>query len=100
LEKNFLFSELPNSSFSDPNGTNIFLLLSFILGALYLLGSNGDPVPEITWNTFYREMLTTGEVGSPFFINKTKGLAVCVHASGLKVEKKYGHVSNESYCKY
>ncbi|CAB4020625.1 paraplegin isoform X3 [Paramuricea clavata] len=54
--------ELPNSSFNDPNGMNIFLLLSFILGGLYLLGSNGDPVPEITWNTFYREMLTTGEI--------------------------------------
>ncbi|XP_028392662.1 paraplegin-like [Dendronephthya gigantea] len=54
--------ENPNSGFTDPNGVNTFLLLSFILGALYLLGSNGDPVPEITWNTFHREMLMTGEV--------------------------------------
>ena len=58
----FNLLEHPNSSFNDPNGINVFLLLGFIVGALYLLGSNGDPVPEITWNTFLREMLTTGEV--------------------------------------
>ena len=62
----FNLLEHPNSSFNDPNGINVFLLLGFIVGALYLLGSNGDPVPEITWNTFLREMLTTGEVRCNF----------------------------------
>lgn len=49
-------------NFNEPNMTNMLLLSSFIVGAIYLLGSNGDPVPEITWNTFYREILTKGEV--------------------------------------
>lgn len=54
--------EQPNPGYNDPNMTNLLLLSSFILGAIYLLGSGGDPVPEITWSTFYREMLTKGEV--------------------------------------
>ena len=53
--------------------TNLLLLSSFILGAMYLLGSGGDPVPEITWSTFYREMLTKGEVFTFIFNVGSKG---------------------------
>lgn len=54
--------EQNSPNFNEPNMTNLLLLSCFILGAIYLLGPDGDPIPEITWNTFYREMLTKGEV--------------------------------------
>jgi hypothetical protein len=80
-------SEHPNSSFNDPNGMNIFLLMGFILGALYLLGSNGDPVPEITWNTFYREMLMTGEVGNKLILIARQKVLELIAAKLIKCTK-------------
>ena len=62
IEMYFSLTDDNSPNFNEPNMTNMLLLSSFIVGAIYLLGSNGDPVPEITWNTFYREILTKGEV--------------------------------------
>lgn len=47
----------------DPNqGGWIQILPWIVLAAFYLLTAGTDPTPETTWTTFYREMLTTGEV--------------------------------------
>jgi len=33
-----------------------------MLALFYFLAAGSDPTPETTWSTFYREMLSTGEV--------------------------------------
>ena len=47
----------------DPNqGGWVQILPWLILGMFYFLTAGSDPTPETTWSTFYREMLSAGEV--------------------------------------
>lgn len=55
--------EEESGSDDDPNqGGWVQILPWLILGMFYFLTAGSDPTPETTWSTFYREMLSTGEV--------------------------------------
>ena len=40
----------------------VTILPWLMLALFYFLAAGSDPTPETTWSTFYREMLSTGEV--------------------------------------
>lgn len=44
------------------DGGWVTILPWVMLAVFYLLAAGSDPTPETTWTTFYREMLSTGEV--------------------------------------
>ena len=61
----FAFSgETPGPFDSDPGnqGGWVSILPWLMLAVFYFLTAGSDPTPETTWSTFYREMLSTGEV--------------------------------------
>ncbi len=66
LDKNeflSIFLDQQQAPGEDPNPFtwNRIVILG-IIGAVYLFTSSIDPVPETSWSSFQREMLSTGEV--------------------------------------
>ena len=53
-----------------------------MLALFYFLAAGSDPTPETTWSTFYREMLSTGEVQFVHyktFLSKTRTVLVALN---------------------
>ena len=61
--------ETPGPFDPDPGnqGGWVSILPWLMLAVFYFLTAGSDPTPETTWSTFYREMLSTGEVTKSLF---------------------------------
>ena len=66
MNHNFFTIILGDSQNSEEEPENqggwVTILPWLMLAWFYFLAAGSDPTPETTWSTFYREMLSTGEV--------------------------------------
>ena len=60
------------------DGGWVTILPWVMLAVFYLLAAGSDPTPETTWTTFYREMLSTGEVSSIHLLPSVVCYLICL----------------------
>ncbi|XP_062511013.1 paraplegin-like [Corticium candelabrum] len=80
---------LQNQS-NEPEGEQFWqrLLAYILLAAIFLLYSTGDPVPQVSWSVFRREMLQRGEVAK-LVVNSSKDKCyVYLHHGAIVHEKE------------